>query len=134
MTFEEFIEKIQTLNDVCIDDYVPCHFYNIIDSSRYPISVYWSTGGQTGGSCWDEGPHEYHSYSGDPEPEFKALDIILEELCPNIKFLQYKNIYNQVVKTTTVEDGDHYGNMSNYGIKYCYLEELYNKLCEKNLL
>ena len=133
MTFEEFIKKIEAMDDVFINNYLPNGYFDI-DKSKYPISVYWLTGGQTGGSCWDEGPHVYHSRTGTPEPEFEALDRILEELCPDIKFLQYKNIYNQVVKTTTMEDGDYYGNTSNYGIKYCYLEELYKKLCEKNLL
>ena len=97
------------------------------------VWIKWSTGGQGGASCWDEGPAQYYATEGSPQPEFEELDKILEVVCPNIGFLQYKRICREVVKDQRYSDSDYYGNYDNYAIKYVMMKDLYNALNSRNL-
>lgn len=98
------------------------------------LKVEWCTGGQRGGSCWDEGEHSYYAHTGDPEEELESLDVLLEDFCPDISHLKYKNLIRKVIKRKERHEDDYYGNYSNYASKEVILEELYNTLIEMKLI
>jgi hypothetical protein len=92
----------------------------------------WVTGGQGGGSCW--GDDADRPVEPEPEPEFADLDAILETICPNITFLQYKSVVASVVRRGDRSVREYYGNYTDYGVKTVRLGDLYEKLREKGLL
>lgn len=95
----------------------------------------WRTGGQSGGSCWDEGDTDPHyPLDGEKEPEFTDLDKILTELCPKISFLQYKTLSTDMIKYDERTENEYYGNYTNYGIKTVRLGDLYDKLVALKLI
>ncbi len=98
-----------------------------------PDSIYieWTVGGLTGGSCW--GSSADHAVNAEEEPAFIELDTILEELCPQITFLQYKNLCNNLIETTKYTENQYYGNYYNKRIKSINLGELEKYLKERNL-
>lgn len=102
---------------------------NRIDAN-FELKISWSGGG-TSGNCWDDHISEF---SGDLEPEFNTLDEILAEICPNITFLKYKNIYSQIVKSDSRSEGDYYGGSETIYEKSFRLYNLYNELIAKNLI
>lgn len=96
----------------------------------------WSTGGVSGGSCWDDGdgPDPHYATEGDEEPEFDELDELLEKVAPGITHLQYKNMYRNVVNKTDYSVNEYYGNYSNYAMHWVDIETLYDYLVERDLL
>ena len=87
MTFEEFMEKYK---DNFEDVYLRTNYYSHKDKEKIVgCSIEWVVGGMTGGSYRGG---ELYSCSAEPEPEFEQLDTILEKVCPNVTFLQYKKI------------------------------------------
>lgn len=90
-------------------------------------------GGHTGASCWDDSPSD-RPVSADPPEPFTDLDTILEAVCPNLTFLQYKRLERDVVKVDEESDGDYYGNAYIYEIKRVTLDELYDWLQKNKLL
>lgn len=100
---------------------------------RELLYVQWETGGYEGGSCWNDHAPTAYSTGAEP-PELIELDSLLEKLCPSITFLQYKNLCNAVVESTSYTSGDYYGNSSNYNVKYILLSKLYSYLKEKGLI
>lgn len=85
----------------------------------------WGLGG-TSGNCWDD---TKYSISADPQPvNFKEFDELLEKICPNITFLQYKKIYNNCVTTETHQQSDYYGGSVEYCKFVCDLDKLYQEL------
>ena len=111
MTYEEFKEK-----------------YNI----RYDTltSSTWRLGGDQR-DCWGNGG----SISPEPQPSsFDEFDELMERICPNINFIQYKNIFNRCVNSDTESEGDWYGGTAYYGFYKCDMRDLYEALDERNLL
>jgi len=98
------------------------------------LTVQWSIGGVTGGSCW--GDSKLQPYvSDDIEKEFISLDIILEELKPQISYIQYRNLYNKLtVFSDSTDGGDYYGNYTNYKTKTISLKGLFDYMSEKEWL
>jgi hypothetical protein len=94
----------------------------------------WRSGGQTGGSCWDEGSHIHHPITGEPEPDFHDLDTVLEALCPKLTFLQYKKLMSAIIKNDDRTEDEYYGNYTVYSIKTVRLGDLYDKLKEMSLI
>ncbi len=90
----------------------------------------WITGGITGGNCWD---NQTHLRESDQEPEFSSLDKILENLYPNITFLQYKKLM-KLVKTTEYISSGYYGNYEEYRVEYIILQDLYDSLVEMKVI
>lgn len=98
------------------------------------LSVQWTTGGMTGGSCWmdgDEDPH--YPVEAEKEPEFDDLDKIIEGICPTITFIQYKNLVKAVVKEESYTDNEYYGNHYDRAKKSVNLHVLATYLQEKGL-
>lgn len=93
------------------------------------ISVTWTLGGMTGGSCW--GDRADRPVEPEPEPPLSDLDDILELICPEMTFLKYRRIVNRVVVIGTEGGGgDYYGNYSSYGKKSVDFNDLYDALVE----
>lgn len=90
----------------------------------------WSLGG-TWANCWGNSG----AVSASPQPEtFKEFDTLLEKVCPNISFLQYRKIYGGCVKTKTYTKGDYYGGSVEYCQYVCDVEKLYNELINTGLI
>lgn len=128
-------EKKHSWND---DTFV--HLYPK-DKAKKPITLEdylyneWCTGGISGGSCWDDGSDDHHyATSGEPETDFTDLDAILEGLCPNLSFLQYKKLTSAIIKTDSRTEHEYYGNSTNYATKMVKLGDLYEKLKEMSLI
>lgn len=78
------------------------------------------TGGVTGGSCW-QNSHNRRYFN--EEPDFEILDMVLNELHPNITYLQYKKIAN-IIHTNEETQYEYYGNSIDYTIKYIVVSDL----------
>ena len=94
----------------------------ILSTTNLEISIDWTTGGLRGGSCWGDKadiPRE-----ADPEPTFDELNIVLEELCPNMSFLSYGKLVRTLVKQSERTRDDFYGNYSVEARKTVVIKEL----------
>lgn len=92
-------------------------------------SSQWCTGG-TCKDCWG-GVSEC---TPQPPVEFTELDTLLEELCPNITFLQYKSITAKCVSIEDDYECDYYGGRRLYSRYICDLKKLYDGLIELGLI
>lgn len=90
----------------------------------------WEVGGQSGGSCWDDGDSSYYSIPGEPEPDKYLLDSILELVKPGISFLTYRKIRENVISYSEYSQNDYYGNYTDYRIRYIDLSKLYDMIYE----
>lgn len=101
-----------------------------VEDDHYLYSASWSLGGNRR-DCWGGD----WSISGDSQPDdFSSLDELLEKICQNISFLQYKNIKSQCVSVDEYSEHDYYGGCVEYARYRCDLEQLYNILQEKGLI
>jgi hypothetical protein len=91
------------------------------------IMMKWSTGGVSGGNCWS-GSDNLYSTEGEPEPEFRDLDVILEKVCPKITYLEYKRLVNGLIDYNSWTENEYYGNSTSYGCKKIALRKLWEKL------
>lgn len=98
------------------------------------IQSKWRSGGQGGGSCWDEGPSRHYPIDGDLEPEFTELDDTLAEFCPQISFIQYKQLCSKLIKQGSETENEYYGNYTIYSTKTIKCRELFDYLVEKGLI
>jgi len=120
MTQDDIIE----INKRCPEDQgiftepsmIPTHIKEPVIYRRY------STGGVSGGSCWDEGnPQPYTE--DEPKDGFRVLELVLEKLKPSITFLQYKQIDSMVHNNEETEH-EYYGNSTDWKVEYIILSEL----------
>lgn len=124
-TFEEFLNDLKECgDDICI------WFDQRAENPE--LSIRWTTGGMTGGSCWG-GKVEY-PVEAEPEPEFESLDKLLERYSPSITFLQYKRLMSYAVTKDDSDGGDYYGNYYNHTKKSIKLKDIYDYLTGQNLL
>ena len=99
------------------------------DSEGKFTSDTWSGGG-TWGNCWGDS-----GSIGSSEPEdFDEFDELLENVCPNISFLQYKKIKSDCVELDYYVDYDYYGGSETRNFYVCDVENLYNTLVDLNLI
>lgn len=98
-----------------------------VDGFLYSSS--WSGGGSWC-DCWG------NSGTIHPEstPQFDEFDNLLTLICPNVTFLQYKNLYNESVEIEETREHDYYGGTETIFMYKCNLNSLYNKLVELNLI
>jgi hypothetical protein len=89
----------------------------------------WCLGGSWR-NCWGDSGQ----VNSEPQPEFVELDSILTKLCPNISFLQYKNIYNKCASIDEYGDSDYYGGSTSHARFVCHFPTLYRTLLENNLI
>ena len=100
------------------------------DTNYY--SVEWRTGGMSGGNCWGDEPS--YSVDADEVPEMTMLDEFLEEICPEITFLQYKRVMRELIESDSRTEYEYYGNHTNYGIRRVNFRKLYDRLVEVGVL
>jgi hypothetical protein len=91
----------------------------------------WSTGGMIGGNCWNDNPP--HAYTSD-EVEDSVLDKVLEDLFPQITFLQYRNFISKYVTVGSRSENEYYGNGTDYAVRTVNLSDLYNFLLDKGVI
>lgn len=127
---EEIIEKIN--KDVNLYDHregiffqpfgIPVH---IKEKVIYMSHVY---AGYSGGTCWGDEP----TYFQNNEPEFKIIDKLLNELCPDVKFSC--NFYKKLLESFHTNEETHYeyyGNFDWVAISYMTVSEFENILKEE---
>ncbi len=91
----------------------------------------WSLGG-TSGSCWGG---SMSTVTPSPQPiSFEEFDQLLEQTCPEISLLKYKNLYAKTVTVETEGCSDYYGGYTTSAWYECDLEKLYSLLLEMNLI
>ena len=115
--------------EVWADENIGYHYLS--DEKKYLDSDSWSLGG-TYGSCWGDGLST--SYPDTPPRDFTLFDELLERICPDITFMQYKKIYRECVEVKEYSQGDYYGGCVNYAYFSCDLEQLYYMLEEMELI
>lgn len=97
--------------------------------TKYMYSESWSGGGSWG-DCWgNEG-----TISPDSPLAFKELDRLLEKICPNITFLQYKKIQDECTTYDEYSSYDYYGGCEYRHRWKCDMEKLYEMLKEMKLI
>lgn len=83
------------------------------------VSNSWCGGG-TWGDCWGHAG----AVAGETPVEFTQLDSLLEELHPDITFLQYKQLLSRCVTTDEYYEHDYYGGSTSNYRYVCDLEKL----------
>lgn len=102
-----------------------------VEDDHYIYSERWSLGGQYG-NCWND---SMTPVSGDPEPaDFVEFDGLLNRICPDISFMQYKRIYKKCVDTKEEYESGYYGGGITYACYRCDLEKMFTVLEESGLL
>jgi hypothetical protein len=97
-------------------------------SNPMDISVTWSMGG-TSGSCYDTSEDDKRIVDPDPEPSDPTeFDYILAAVCPQMGFLQYKIVLNEVMEKGSKRHGDYYGGSTTEGWKGFRMKNLYDSL------
>ena len=90
----------------------------------------WTTGGS-----WGSWTGESGTISPEPQPTvFQEFDDLIESLCPNITYLQYKKLYGQCVTIEEESESDYYGGTQYYSYFECDLKKLYEMMVEMNLI
>ena len=89
----------------------------------------WSQGGHWG-DCWgNEG-----TISAEEPAEFTELDDLLSNVCPNITYLQYKNMFSKCVHVEEFGEAGYYGTYEHKARYECDLQALYEWLKEHNFI
>lgn len=154
MTYQDFINKVAELAGGDISKYgnselqhvgkpVKLNYYSDWEpvhgklskysETKYILRVEWSTGGMSGGNCWNDCAPTYRASDEQPA-EFQLLDTILEHFKPNISFIQYKLLTQTLVEHGSRTSDEYYGNSSEYATKTIELEKLFNYMNEKQWL
>lgn len=85
--------------------------YAVINSER------WSNGGN-----WVNYMGNSSSVSPESPKEFDELDEILNKICPDITYLQYKKLHKQCVTLKTEDEHDYYGGSISYSWWSCNVD------------
>ena len=93
------------------------------DGKLYSMS--WCTGG-----CWNDCWGGSSPVTPEDPYEFTELEELLEQIAPNITFLQFKRIQRECVSTHTSYESDYYGGGVHRCQWTCDLEKLYEILHE----
>ena len=104
-------------------------YKNSPDHNGKLCSESWSQGGHWG-DCWgNEG-----TISAEEPKEFTELDELLGKVCPNITYLQYKNMFSKCVHVEEWGEGGYYGTYEHKAHYECDLQALYEWLKEHNFI
>lgn len=89
--------------------------------------------GTEGGNCWGGEANESFSYPSKEDDAF--LELLLEELAPNITLLQFKKLARDLKKHDfEVGERCYYGNSSQYSGHYYILQEVFLALIEHGVI
>lgn len=116
-------EQIDKINSQCPynqgifvqPNHVPVHIKEPVIMSRYVKSGY------SGGSCCGDKPTYFTKEL--PKDHLQVLDLVLQELCPKISYLQYKSI-SRLIHSNEETDWNYYGNTDDWYCEYIILSEL----------
>lgn len=119
--------QIERINSIASDDQgIFVEPWGIpVDVKEPVIYTRYKVGGSEGGNCWGRKSHTV-SYQI-PENYLEILDIVLHEICPDIKYSDYKKIEN-IINSNEETEREYYGNSSDYEVKYIVVSELENLL------
>lgn len=133
MTYEQFVETvINVYNKTELrGEHIDFLDYDYSNNFSIPthIKIEYESRGATGGSCWG-GEASYYENT-DVDAEFVVLDELLEIICPKISYLEYRKL-TKLIKTTSREQYEHYGNWTEYKSKNLDLKSLYQFLKDTN--
>lgn len=99
-----------------------------VEDGKYLESQTWCLGGV--GHSWAS-DSEYHISAENPA-NFDEFDELLERICPQITYLQYKKIYSKCVTMEDRAGGDYYTSCRE-GFWRCDLKKLYEMFKEVGL-
>jgi hypothetical protein len=92
------------------------------------------TGSASGGGCWG-GESVFSPTSDSDSKKLLMLDQILEDIAPNISYLQYKKLLVEAnLENIDIQHNEYYGNYTAYNANFISCEKLVNFLIEKNVL
>ncbi len=97
------------------------------DLKEYVVYMKYETGGVTGGSYHEDSVNR--DYVKTERPVFKALDLTLKELMPDLSYLQYKEIEELILNNEDTEY-EYYGNSKDWKVEYIILSQLEAKIEE----
>ena len=103
--------------------------YETVSEPDIMKSEEWSLGGTT--RNWNGNAVQLMR---EETPDFVEFDELIERVCPNISFIQYKNVYRKCVSQKTRTDYDYYGGSEEIAWFECNLKDLYKILLEKGLI
>lgn len=150
MNYKEFLKALKD-GGVDIDPYLPFNVdslflyqrkrrgrvdgdYTLAPGSEY-LAQYWSAGGAHGGNCWNDAEPESDLVRPEPAPSsFEDFDAALGLVCPNLKFLQYKQLEAKVVQSDSVTHYEYYGNYEIYAYRIVMLKKLFEELVAMGLI
>lgn len=95
------------------------------EDNKYFYSDTWRTGGEY--SSWNS--DSTTRMDSEAPCEFELFDEVMERICPNITFLQYKKLYRSCVELGTRHQSDYYSWWDEDFYK-CNIEKLYDMLFE----
>jgi hypothetical protein len=134
MTFEEFLKDLKDKEFYC-EPYSYEESYHDKEKTKPPmLYIKWRSGGQSGGSCWDEVESRHYPIDADEEPNFDELDRLFEIYFSNITMLKYKNFYSHNIKSDDDSCNEYYGNYSNYTINFVEIKSIYDFLVAEGKL
>lgn len=97
--------------------------YEVIEKSGF-MGISWHIGGATGGNCWGNEAEKYTVEHPTPL-EFTLMEKILEDVCPNLTYKQYKQIVSELdIKEDTTGNYEYYGNNTEYFVRYFPVKNL----------
>ena len=96
---------------------------------KYLLSDEWLISGTSRSydSNWDE---VHSNMVPDDVPEFTELYDLLEDVCPNISFLDFRKIQKECVEIITYEDNDYYSRTTNSYYR-CNLDKMFEMIREQ---
>lgn len=96
---------------------------------EYALRDQWTTGGRTGGSCWDDGNPTYYSRDAEDEPDEEVLDEIIDDAFPDLTFREYRKLQKAgVYDVRNHSESEYYGNYTDYKVRTLDLSKLYKAL------
>jgi hypothetical protein len=128
MSFKDFEEIFNEFSSIC---------YKFRHDDR--VKYIWDSvdiGGSSGGSCWGGQSTNYSTGLSENDIKLKNFDDLIERLFPDISFMRYKKLINNVNFQTRNSNsyGDYYGNYSETLIKYISAKDLYDSLIALDFL
>ena len=130
-------EDIQSYKDFVeyLDNFIgPQHTYKGYNPVKVETFIKeWSGGGHGDTHDYNGNDHTPCAYTPEVEPEAWNLDTVLEDLAPNLTFIQYR-ILMGLTTTDTKEERGYYGDLSITMYRKLEYKDLYYFLVERRLL
>lgn len=127
--FESEIEVSIEYHDVIKKTIYEGEFEPISRDDNTIRSNTWCSGGDWA-DCWGN----HGSCVVENPVTFTELDNLLERICPNITYLQYKKIEKECIEIETKYEMDYYGGCQQDSYYKCDLKKLYETLMEMGLI